>query len=134
MASFELNADLINKIKQATGRNKDGSWLDDYGTGIERAKHLLNRNDIDLEQVAEKLGVSVNDLNSDSYEIVSKLAQIDDALNIHEEIGEDMEKILKYMYDYCQKYIPDDATGRVFKKVILTDPRVAMEVYKTLKK
>ena len=34
MASFELNADLINKIKQATGRNKDGSWLDDYGTGI----------------------------------------------------------------------------------------------------
>lgn len=125
---------LLDDIKKATRRDKDGSWLDDYGSGIERAKHLLNRNDIDLEQVAEKLGVSVNDLNGDSYEIVSKLAQIDDALNVHEEVGEDMEKILQYMYDYCQKYIPDDATGRVFKKVILTDPRVAMEVHKELRR
>ncbi|MCZ3844181.1 hypothetical protein [Lactobacillus mulieris] len=125
---------LLDDIKEATGRDKDGSWLDDYGSGIERAKHLLNRDDIDLEQVAEKLGVSVDDLNSDSYEIVSKLAQIDDALNVHEEVGEDMEKILQYMYDYCQKYIPDDATGRVFKKVILTDPRVAMEVHKELRR
>ncbi|KAA9324412.1 hypothetical protein [Lactobacillus jensenii] len=129
--------ELLKRIKLATGRDKDGSWLDDLGSGTERAKHVLSREDIDKAEVADMLNIPLEELNSDvdnmKYDTVNKLEQLDDSLNVYDEVGDNMFKILEYMYNYCQDHIPDDATGRVFKKVILTDPRVAMEVHKALR-